>query len=84
MQKAAQANISQGFQIDSALNGIPVATWRNQPNHNQYNNWIESKLDAIPSNLTPNQTYAAVLNIINQAKQAIINNPNTHLNNLVF
>lgn len=84
VQKAAQANISQGFHIDSALNGIAVATWRNQPNHNQYNSLIKSKLDAIPSNLTPNQTYAAVLNIMNQAKQAIINNPNTHLNNLIF
>ena len=84
VQKAAKALTNQGFHIDQALNGIAVASWRNQPNHNQYNNLIKLKLDALPSNLTPNQAYAEVVNILNQAKQAIVNNPNTHLNDLNF
>ncbi len=84
VQKAAKSTLNQGFHIDSALNGIAVATWRNQPNHNIYNALIKSKLDALPSNLTPNQAYTQLLSILNQAKQAIINNPNTHLNDLIF
>jgi hypothetical protein len=70
--------------MNQALNGIPVAAWRNQPNHNNYNNLIKSKLDALPSNLSNNQAYNELVNILNQAKQAIINNPNTHLNDLNF
>lgn len=84
IQKAAKATKNQGFHIDSSLNGIAVATWRNQPNHNAYNNLIKAKLDAIPSSFTDNQTYDAVNVIISDARQAIINNPNVHLNNLIF
>lgn len=72
------------FKANEALNGIAVAAWRNQPNHNAYNALIRSKLDALPTNLNPDQAYTALVNILNQAKQAIINNPNTHLNDLIF
>lgn len=48
------------------------------------NNFNKSKLDNLPTNLTPDQAYSELVNILNQAKQAIINNPNTHLNNLIF
>ncbi|WP_438966704.1 AHH domain-containing protein [Flavobacterium sp.] len=84
VQKAAKSNTNQGFHIDQALNGVKVDTWRNQPNHNAYNNLIKSKLDALPTNLTPNQAYAELMDILNQAKQAVINNPNVHINDLVF
>ena len=70
--------------MNEDLNGIAVAAWRNQPNHNAYNKLIKSKLDALSSNLTPDQAYNAVTNILNQAKQAILSNPNTHLNDLIF
>lgn len=69
---------------DEALNGIPVASWKNQPNHNIYNNLIRSKLDAIPTNATPEQAYNYLIDIVTDARQAIINNPNTHLNDLIF
>jgi hypothetical protein len=84
VQRAAKATTNQGFHIDQALNGIAVATWRNQPNHNAYNNLIKNKLDALPANLTPNQAYAELMDILNQARQAVINNPNTHINDLIF
>lgn len=82
IQKAASSG--SAFHMNEALNGIAVAAWRNQPNHNIYNNLLKSKLDALPSNLTPEQAYNQLTNIVNQAKQAIINNPNTHLNDLIF
>jgi hypothetical protein len=82
VQKAAKS--SNAFHLNEALNGIAVASWRNQPNHNAYNNRILSKLNALPSNLTADQAYNNLLLILNQAKQAVINNPNTHLNDLIF
>lgn len=85
VQKAAKS--SDAFHLNEALNGIAVASWRNQPNHQAYNNKIWGKLEAYrisKPNATPQECYNKLLEIINQAKQAIINNPNTHLNNLVF
>ncbi len=82
IQKAA--NSISKFHMNEELNGIAVAAWRNQPNHNTYNNLIKSKLDALPSNLTPDQAYKALTTLINKIKLTIKNNPNTHLNNLIF
>jgi hypothetical protein len=87
VQRAAKATTNQGFHIDQALNGVAVATWRNQPNHNTYNNLIKNKLDDYLDdfpNATPQQCYNKLVQIINQGKQAILNNPNTHLNNITF
>jgi hypothetical protein len=82
IQKAAKSG--SAFHMNEALNGIAVASWRNQPNHNLYNNRVEALLDAIPSNLSVNETYNQVTNILNTVRNAIINNPNTHLNDLIF
>lgn len=87
VQKAATAAANDGFHIDNVLNGVAVATWRNQPNHNAYNNLIKTKLDnfiANHPNATPTECYNELMDIIHDAKQAIINNPNVHLNNLIF
>lgn len=87
VQRATQAASNQGFHIDSALNGVAVAAWRNQPNHSNYNNIIFNKLELFyqsNSNATPLQCYNQLQLIIQQAKTAIVNNPNTHLNDLIF
>lgn len=89
VQKATQSLKSkrEGFHIDSALNGIAVAAWRNQPNHNAYNNRIITRLTdfkKLNPNATPDQCYDELIDIISDAKAAIINNPNVHLNNLIF
>jgi hypothetical protein len=82
VQKAAKS--SNAFHLNESLNGIAVASWRNQPNHNAYNTRILNKLNSLPSNLTTDQAYNNLIIILNQAKQAVINNPNTHLNDLIF
>ncbi|GEM_PF-3417436 len=82
VQKAAKS--ANAFHLNEALNGIAVASWRNQPNHHAYNTRILNKLNDLPSNLTSDQAYNNLLIILNQAKQAVINNPNTHLNDLIF
>nr|WP_294932781.1 AHH domain-containing protein [uncultured Flavobacterium sp.] len=85
VQKAAKSGNS--FHMNEELNGIAVAAWRNQPNHNNYNNLILDKLNRyqqINPNATLNQCYDQLTIILNQAKKAIVDNPNVHLNNLVF
>ncbi|WP_310556020.1 AHH domain-containing protein [Flavobacterium sp.] len=87
VQRAATEASNQGFHIDSALNGIAVATWRNQPNHNNYNNLILKKLDKfyeLNPNATPLQCYNYLTDLIGDIKHWIVNNPNSHLNNLVL
>ncbi|KAF2518770.1 hypothetical protein E0W68_08455 [Flavobacterium salilacus subsp. salilacus] len=87
VQRAAKHTGNEGFHIDSALNGIPVAAWRNQPNHQAYNNKIYGKLQTYlqenPS-ATPAECYDELTDIIAQAKAAIINNPTKHLNEINF
>lgn len=87
MQRAAKAITNGGFHIDSGLNALAVATWRNQPNHQAYNDLIYSKLQAFIDdfpNATPNQCYDKLVDIINDAKQAILDNPNLHIKDITF
>lgn len=55
VQNAAKSR--GAFHMNELLNGLPIASWRNQPNHNVYNDLIKSKLDALPTNLSPNDAY---------------------------
>lgn len=85
IQKAAKSG--SAFHMNEALNGIAVASWRNQPNHNTYNNLIESKLNTF-NNLNPNASvddaYNFVSDLIADVRDWVINNPNSHLNDLVL
>ncbi|WP_228455493.1 AHH domain-containing protein [Chryseobacterium potabilaquae] len=82
VQKAAKSK--NAFHLNEALNGIPVASWRNKYNHFDYNDLIFTKLEELPPNLTEEQAYKELMAILKKAKQAIISNPNTHLNDLIF
>ncbi|WP_425659893.1 AHH domain-containing protein [Tenacibaculum ascidiaceicola] len=82
IQKAAKSKTSP-FHIDEFLNGISVDKWRNQPNH-LYDRRIRELLDAIPSGLSPEDTFSRLELIIKNVKEVIKNNPNTHLNDLIF
>ncbi|WP_433991553.1 AHH domain-containing protein [Kordia algicida OT-1] len=73
------------FHMNEALNGIAVAAWRNQPNHNIYNARVRNKLDEILStNPNVDEAYQKVYELVEQIRSAIINNPNTHFNDLIF
>ena len=83
VQRAAKSG-SQ-FHMNEAFNGIAVATWRNQPNHNAYNDLVTQKLNAIlATNPTPQQAHDQLLALINNIKSQITAHPNTHLNDLIF
>lgn len=85
IQKAAKSK--HAFHMNEALNGIPVAAWRNRPNHSLYNHLIKSKLDDF-NNLYPNantdEAYTFVSDLIGDIRNWVINNPNSHLNELVL
>jgi hypothetical protein len=85
VQKAAK--YGGAFHMNEALNGIAVAAWRNQPNHNAYNALIDSKLDTFRDlypNATPQECYNFLTDLINDIRTWVINNPNSHLNDLVL
>lgn len=85
VQRAAK--FDNAFHMNEALNGIPVAAWRNQPNHQAYNDLINSKLDEFRDdfpNATPDQCYTFLTNLIDQIRTWVINNPNKHLNEIIL
>ena len=85
VQKAAK--YGSAFHMNEALNGIAVAAWRNQPNHQIYNDVINGKLDAfrnLNTNATPQECYEFLTDLINDIRTWIVNNPNSHLNDIVL
>ncbi|WP_336718948.1 AHH domain-containing protein [Chryseobacterium mucoviscidosis] len=82
IQKAALS--SNAFHLNEALNGIPLNNAVHYGSHANYNNLVKQRLDAIPSNYTPNQVYNEVMDIIQDIRTAINNHPNTPINQLVF
>jgi hypothetical protein len=82
VQKAAQG--SDAFHLNEILNGIPLSTTVHSGNHAAYLSRIQSRLDAIPPNLNPQQTRQKIEELINDIKMAIQSSPNTHIDNLSF
>ncbi|WP_294299548.1 AHH domain-containing protein [uncultured Chryseobacterium sp.] len=82
IQKAALS--SNAFHLNEALNGIPLNNAVHYGSHGNYNSLVKQRLDAIPSNYTPNQVYNEVMDIIQDIRTAINNHPNTPINQLVF
>jgi hypothetical protein len=85
IQKVASSQ--SAFHMNEALNGIPVASWRNQPNHPVYTNLVESKLDEfnlLNPDASLDEAYDFVSDLIADIESWIVNNPSLHLNNLVL
>ncbi len=85
IQRAAKSG--SAFHMNEALNGIAVAAWRNQPNHNVYNNTIKTKLNDYildHPNATPQQCYNFISSLIEDVRSWVVSNPNSHLNDLVL
>ncbi|MBF03751.1 MAG: hypothetical protein CMP76_10695 [Flavobacterium sp.] len=85
IQRAAKSG--SAFHMNEALNGIAVAAWRNQPNHNAYNNLIQTRLNnyllEFP-NASPQQCHNFVSSLIQDIRNWVVSNPNSHLNDLVL
>jgi len=70
--------------MNDIMDGVEVAAWRNQPNHNLYIDKVEALFDALPDNLVPDEAFQQINLILTNIRNTIVNNPNTHLNDLVF
>jgi len=84
IQEAAKSK--NAFHMNERLNGIPVASWRNQ-SHEIYNSLIFSRLEQIKKDFPgkdPDFYYQKVIELINKAKIAIEANPNLPLNQITF
>ncbi|MNW91119.1 hypothetical protein D3C86_204360 [compost metagenome] len=82
IQKAAKSKYF--FHMNEALNGIPLNTLVHSGSHSHYDDLVQLRLDQISSNLSPEQTYDEILNIISDIRNAINNYPNVPLNQLLF
>ncbi len=82
VQKAAKS--SNAFHMNEALNGVPLTTAVHNGSHANYDNLVQIRLNNIDLNQTPNEVYDEVLDIINDIRTAILNNPTTPLNQLTF
>ncbi|MEH6658596.1 hypothetical protein [Leeuwenhoekiella marinoflava] len=85
IQKAAKSE--NAFHLNEILNGIPLDNAVNNGSHFDYDGKITQKFTLFLQNNpnpTPNECYDAVINIINDIRTAITNNPTTHINLLDF
>ncbi|MDL2143563.1 AHH domain-containing protein [Flavobacterium tructae] len=82
IQKASKSQ--HAFHMNEELNGIALSNAVHNGSHSHYDNLIQRRLDAIPLNATPDETYAKILDLLNDVRTAIKNNPNTHINQLNF
>lgn len=76
--------------MNEALNGIPLPKEIHMEGmvHAAYNEKIRVKLlqieTTLGNNLTPPNAKAALTNLLDDIRTAIINNPNVNLNNINF
>lgn len=85
VQKAAKSE--NAFHLNETLNGIPLNNLVHNGSHANYDKIIFQKLESFRisnPNATPNQSFNKVAEIIQQIRTAIINNPNTPVNQLIF
>ncbi|MCD0471963.1 AHH domain-containing protein [Flavobacterium sp. JAS] len=82
IQKASKSQ--HAFHMNEALNGIPLSNAVHNGSHAHYDDLIQRYLDEIPSNATPDEAYAKVMEILSKVRTAIQNNPGVHINQLNF
>jgi hypothetical protein len=87
IQKAARLGVNP-FHMNSTLNGIPLSTAVHNGSHSLYDQRVVNRLTDIENqfgpNMTPQQAYDSLTDLINDIKTAIANNPNTPINQLIF
>ena len=77
-------NGANPFHMNDALNGIPLGNSVHLGSHSHYDNLVQSYLQAIPTNATPDQAYDAIVVLVGKIRTAINDNPGVHVNDLIF
>lgn len=88
VQKAAVGNTTS-FHMNEALNGIALTSIQHSGSHNLYNQRVLDKLADLwqtngGASMTPATARALIDDLITDIRTAIINNPNTPINNIIF
>jgi hypothetical protein len=82
------ANKNSDFlHMNHPKNGLAVAAWRNQPNHNQYNQRVLQGLNAIQTKFGLNDAKilkTEMLKFASFLRSRIDANPNSHIDNIIF
>jgi len=82
-QKAAQSG--NAFHLNEALNGIPLDNViTHNGSHPKYDLKVQQRLDAIDISKSANEVYDELIEVINDIRTAIQNNPTTPVNQLNF
>ncbi len=85
VQKASKSG--SAFHLNEALNGIPLSKAVHNGSHAHYDDLIQERFDFFNQanpNATPNQCYDFLVDLIQDIRTAIQNNPNTPINQLNF
>ncbi len=86
VQRAARSG--NAFHMNEALNGIPLNIGVHGGSHPAYDQRIMNRLSEIADfygpNMTPQQAYNGLIDLINDVRIAVINNPNVPINQLIF
>jgi hypothetical protein len=83
-----QAAANAGFDMNAAANGIALSRTVHSGSHAAYLGKVDNEMlrryNLIGTSITPQQAKAEVDAIINQIRDWIANNPNSHIDNIVF
>lgn len=80
-----QTAANVGFDLNKAINGIPLSPAIHGYSHNIYSGKVKTAMtNRYNSNITPQEAVTALQNLVGRIKVEIINNPNTPINNLNF
>ena len=85
VQKAAKSG--NAFHMNEALNGIPLSTAAHNGSHANYDNVIQIKFNQFKlsnPDATPDECYNFLVDLINDIRTWILNNPNVPINNIVL
>ncbi len=86
IQLAAQSRFP--FHVQDILNGIPLSSIQHYGPHDVYTRRVREALEEVKarygSGLTPEIAKNELISLTNKIRTAILNNPNLHLNDIVF
>jgi hypothetical protein len=84
----AAALSKNAFHLQKPLNGIPLSTIQHMGSHPNYTNRVNAALkkiyDDYGQNISPNDAYQELNQLISKIRTAIINNPNTRIDDIIF
>ena len=85
----AAAKFKAPFHPNEFKNGIALNSTTHSGSHQAYSDLVARRMDEIyiangGANITPQKAHEEIQNLLDRIREAIQNNPNTHIDNLIF